>query len=365
MRLLQALFAATFLFLPALAATPSWIAINTSGDGFLLSDSGKPFVPWGFNYFRDERVRLLEDFWNDEGSQGWAKVERDFRTMKRLGANVIRLHLQFAKFLDAPGKPNQVNLARLGKLIDLAKELGLYLDITGLGTYRASDVPSWYRLAKEQEHWAAQAEFWEVISRLCADRPTVFAYNILNEPLVSSAKRKPGEWLHPNMMDGYHYVEYINLEPARRKPPEIARAWLRQMTQAIRKHDRRHLITVGLIWVENSRPEIWAGFPPDQIVSEIDFLAVHVYPDKGKVSVAIDSLRRYRTVKPVIIEETFPMKCTPAEYSDFIQASRGIASGWLAHYWSLSPEDLKGKTDIVSGLLLDSFRLFETLNPNR
>ncbi len=356
--------AAAFLCLPAFAAAPSWIAVNKAGDGFTLSDSGKPFVPWGLNYFRDEKVRLLEDYWNDDGPQGWAKVERDVRSMKRLGANVVRLHLQFAKFMDAPGKPNRTNLARLEKLIELTEELGLYLDITGLGTYRASDVPAWYGGAKEKEHWAAQAQFWETIAQLYANRPSVFAYNLINEPLATSSKRKAGEWANPNLMDGYNYVEYINLDPAGRKPPEIARAWLRQMTAAIRKYDQRHLITVGLIWVDNSKPEIWSGFPPDKIAPEVDFLAVHVYPEKGKVNVALDSLRRYRVGKPVVIEETFPMKCSPAEYSDFIQASRGSASGWLAHYWSLTPEELAGTKDIVKSLLLASLNLFQSLNPN-
>ncbi len=82
------------------------------------------------------------------------------------------------------------------------------------------------------------------------------------------------------------------------------------------------------------------------------------------MNVALDSLRRYRVGKPVVIEETFPMNCSPAEYSDFIQASRGIAGGWLAHYWGLTPEDLKGTTDIVNGLLLDSLNVFQRLNPN-
>jgi hypothetical protein len=339
--------------------------VNKAGDGFALSDSGRAFVPWGFNYFRDENFRLLEDYWNDDGAQGWAKVERDFRSMKRLGANVVRLHLQFGRFIDAPGKPNQVNLARLNKVLDLAEELGLYLDITGLGTYRVSEIPSWYQNSNEKERWEAQSQFWEIIARLCANRPGVFTYNLLNEPLASPDARHSGDWIHPYVLDGLHYVEYINLEPAGRKPPEIARAWLRQMTRAIRKHDARHLVTVGLIWIENSRPEVWTGFAPDQIGSEVDFLAVHVYPETGKVNVALDSLRRYRVGKPLVIEETFPMKCTPAEYSNFIQASRGIASGWVAQYWGLTPQDLDGKADGVSRLLLESLKLFQSLNPNR
>jgi sugar phosphate isomerase/epimerase len=103
------------------------------------------------------------------GLKAGEKFERDFREMKRLGANVVRLHLRFAKFIDAPGKPNQQNLTRLSKVIDLAEQLGVYLDITGLGTYLLNDVPARYRHANEREHWSMQAEFWEAVARICAD----------------------------------------------------------------------------------------------------------------------------------------------------------------------------------------------------
>ena len=49
-----------------------------------------------------------------------------------------------------------------------------------------------------------QGDFWEAIAKVCDGRPTVFAYNLMNEPLASP------------------------------------------MTAAIRKHDQRHLITIGL-----------------------------------------------------------------------------------------------------------------------
>src|SRR6516165_7589065 len=113
-----------FLCLPVLA-TPDWITLDKAGIGFLAAGSGAKFTPWGYNYFRDERFRLLEDYWNDDGPQGWAKVERDFQEMKRLGENTVRLHLQFAKFMEAPDRPNQQNLARLTKVLDLAERLGL------------------------------------------------------------------------------------------------------------------------------------------------------------------------------------------------------------------------------------------------
>jgi hypothetical protein len=96
MRLLATLFLACLMGVPlaaAAAAPPSWIAIDASGDGFVQESTGAAFVPWGFNYSRDERFRLIEDYWAEEGPEGWAKVERDFQAMKRLGANVVRINL--------------------------------------------------------------------------------------------------------------------------------------------------------------------------------------------------------------------------------------------------------------------------------
>jgi hypothetical protein len=356
--------ASCLLLAVSIPAAASWIAVDKSGRGFVASPSGDLFIPWGFNYSRDEKFRLIEDYWDTDGPEGWAKVERDFRAMKQLGANVVRLHLQFAKFMDAPGKPNQASLARLGKVAALAEELGLYLDITGLGTYRAADVPAWYSNSAEKERWAAQAQFWEAVARVGADSPAIFAYNLMNEPLATASKRPAGEWTHPAEMEGLRYVEYIDLNPAGRKPPDTARAWLHQMTESVRKYDRKHLITVGLIWVDNARPEDASGFLPAKIAPEVDFFAVHVYPERGKVSVALDSLARYQIGKPIVVEETFPLKCSPMELGDFIQRSRAMAGGWLGHYWSQTPEDLKGATDARSRLMLGWLNLFRSLNPN-
>jgi hypothetical protein len=363
---LRAAFLLTFVIsgLATAAAQPSWIAVNKDNTGFVLSATDTPFIPWGFNYHRDERFRLIEDYWNDEGPDGWAKVERDFREMKRLGANVVRVNLQFAQFMTAPRTPNPKSLARLAKLIGLAEDVGVYLIVTGLGTFRAADVPAWYRDLAEGERWDAQAEFWKAVGKVGANRPGVFAYNLMNELLVSTEKRSAGDWTLSTELEGLRYVEYINLDPAGRKAPDIARAWLRHMTQAIRTHDPRHLITVGLLRLPGTNPENLPVTPSD-FAPEVDFLAVHVYPDAGKVDAALDYVARHRKGKPVIVEETFPLQCSPAEYADFLRRSRGVAGGWLAHFWSLTPEDLKEKTDIGSALMLESLHSFQSLDPNR
>ena len=62
-------------------------------------------------------------------------MEAHFGQMKKLGANVVRVHLQLGKFLDGPEKPNDKALDRLGKLLALAERLRLCLDLTGLGCY--------------------------------------------------------------------------------------------------------------------------------------------------------------------------------------------------------------------------------------
>src|SRR6516162_845128 len=83
--------------------------------------------------------------------------------MKRLGVNVVRVHLQLGKFMDGPDKPNGKTLDRLGKLLQLAERLRLYLDLTGLGCYHKKDVPAWYDKLSEKDRWAVQARFWQAV----------------------------------------------------------------------------------------------------------------------------------------------------------------------------------------------------------
>src|SRR4029077_1723991 len=99
---------------------------------------------------------------------------RDFRQMQQLGANVVRVHLQFGKFMTAADKPNAKALDRLGKLLAFAEETGLYLDLTGLGCYHKADVPAWYDKLSEAERWDAQAAFWTAVAGRCKDSPAVF-----------------------------------------------------------------------------------------------------------------------------------------------------------------------------------------------
>jgi Cellulase (glycosyl hydrolase family 5) len=352
----------TLLVLALASAAPAaepkleTVRVSKDGKGFVLDLSGKKFVPWGFNYDHDAKGRLIEDYWHDE----WDAVRGDFAEMRQLGANVVRMHLQFGKFMTAADKPNPKSLDRLGDLLKLAEAEGLYLDLTGLGCYHKADVPAWYDALSEQDRWATQAKFWEAVAGRCKDSPAVFCYDLMNEPVVSGSKRKLGDWL-AGAFAGKHFVQFVNLDRAGRERPAIARDWVKTLVAAVRKHDAKRLITVGLVDWSLDRPGLTSGFVPKVIAPELDFLAVHIYPQAGKVDAALDTLRGFTVGKPVVIEETFPLRCSKDELELFLEKSEGVAAGWIGFYWGTPPADLRKSKSIGDAITLAWLEVFENL----
>jgi hypothetical protein len=217
--------------------------VSVAGDskGFVLAGSGQRFTPWGLNY--GNSGRLIEDFWETD----WATVAGDFRDMKALGANVVRVHLQFGKFMDGPDRPNAKALAQLDRLLDLAETTCLHLDLTGLGCYRKADVPKWYDALSEEDRWAAQARFWGAIAKRCVRSPSIFCYDLMNEPFAGGGDKKPGDWYSGKTIGGLDFVQWIALDVRGRPREEIARAWIKRLSSAIREYDKDHMITVGLL----------------------------------------------------------------------------------------------------------------------
>jgi glycerophosphoryl diester phosphodiesterase len=224
--------------------------------------------------------------------------------------------------------------------VALAEEAGLYLDITGLGCYHKQDVPPWYDRLEEQDRWVAQAAFWEAVAKTCADSSAIFCYDLMNEPVVPGGAKKRDDWLGPPFGDK-HFVQFITLETKGRPRHEIARQWIDRLVAAIRKHDRRHLITVGLVPWSLDRPGLSSGFIPEKVTDSLDFIAIHLYPEKGKLAEAMETLRGFAVGKPVIIEETFLLKCSQDEMEQFIDQSQSVASGWIGFYWGKTPKEYR------------------------
>jgi hypothetical protein len=320
------------------------VRVNADGTGFVLAESGRPFLIWGVNYDRDYRLRLLEEYWFEE----WDTVVRHFERIRDLGANAVRIHLQLGAFMTGPTTPNEASLERLGMLGDLAEELQLYLNITGLGCYHKADVPAWYDTLDESGRWEVQARFWKAVARVCAGRPAVFCYDLMNEPVITEGE----EWLPGDGLTGKHYVQRITRKFAGRDREEIADAWAGRLVEAIRREDPDTLITVGvipwaLVW-PNARPLFYS----ERVKRHFDFVSVHFYPRAGQIDRALEALRVYQVGLPIVIEEMGPLHCSLPEFTRFVEESREMASGWFMFFWGKTIEQYRKEPDDLHSALM-------------
>jgi hypothetical protein len=309
------------------------VRLSEDGTEFVMAKSGTTFIPWGFN-FVGEFGRIVEEYWEDD----WPGVEEDFKRMRALGANVVRLHLQVGTYMKTAREVDPAALDRLRRTLDLGQQCGLYLDLTGLGCYHLDAVPPWFDELSEAERWDVQARFWEAIAETCAAHPAVFCYDLMNEPVVGKAKDGQHPWLLGEL-EGFYFVQRISIDPKRRDSRTIVEAWVDKMVQAIRKHDRDGLITVGVIpWAQvwpNAKPLFYSP----EVSRHLDFVSVHFYPKKGEVEKTLAALAVYDIGKPLVVEETFPLNCPLKEFDEFIQGARFRVDGWISHYFGNSIEE--------------------------
>ena len=321
--------------------------------------TGERVVMWGFNYDREDAGRLIEDYWAEE----WETVAEDFAEMKALGANVVRVHLQLAKFMTAPDRPDAANLRRLGDLVRLAERVGLYLDVTGLGCYHKQDVPAWYDALGEAERWAVQARFWTEVARVCKQSPAVFCYDLMNEPLLAGGQQ-PAAWLPGEPLGGKHFVQRITIDARGRTEKQIAKAWVETLASAIRSVDDRHMITVGVIpWAQ-----VFKGAKPlfysPEVGGPLDFVSVHFYPKAVEVEESLAVLKVYDVGKPLVVEEIFPLHAGVEKTAQFIQRSSDVVDGYLSFYWGKSIEENRRKGDVAGALTAEWLERFSVISPH-
>ncbi|WP_206107813.1 cellulase family glycosylhydrolase [Paludisphaera rhizosphaerae] len=334
------------------------IRVSQDRTHFVLEGNERRFVLWGVNYDHDDAGRLLEDYWGDE----WGKVVEDFREIKDLGANVVRIHLQTGRFLKAADRPDEDSLKRLGDLVKLAEETGLYLDLTGLGCYHKQDVPAWYDALDESARWDAQAVFWKAVAGVCKDSPAVFCYDLMNEPVLTGGKN-PDQWLAGDPLGDKYFVQRITRDMKGRKDKEIARAWIERLTSAIRTVDGRTLLTVGVIpWAQIFKGAKPLFHDPD-VGRTLDFVAVHFYPKAGKLDETLEALRVYEVGKPLVIEEIFPLGASLEETVTFIERSKEHVDGWISFYWGKTDEECEKAGDMAHAVTAAWLKRFRAIVP--
>lgn len=331
------------------------IQVSADGNHFVTADTKQRFTVWGVNYDHDSSGRLLDEYWIED----WKTVVEDFHEIKALGANCVRIHLQLGKFMQAPDKVASESIAQLKRLVALAEETRLYLDVTGLACYHKSNIPDWYDQLDEQERWNAQARFWKAVATACAESPAIFCYDLMNEPILPG-KQPTTEWLGGEL-GGKFFVQRLALDLNGRSREEVAEKWVNRMVDAIRETDDRHMITVGVIpWVfafGGGNPLFYSP----TVGERLDFVSVHFYPEKGEVDKAIKALQAYEVGKPLVIEEMFPLKCSAEELTEFIDRSATHTDGWISFYWGKTAEQLRSKEkpsigDAVTAAWLEKYQ---------
>lgn len=329
----------------SLAAPLERIRVSDDGTHFVGAESGSRIVIWGVNYDHDTEGKLLEDYWHDQ----WDTVAADFREIKALGCNAVRIHLQLNRFMQSAAEANPKNLQQLARLVKLAEETELYLDLTGLGCYHKQDTPEWYDALDEAARWDVQARFWREIAAVCKHSPAIYCYDLMNEPILPG-KEPTTEWLGGEL-GGKYFVQRISLELKDRTREQVAAAWVKKLCEAIREVDDQHLITVGVIpWAQ-----VFKGAKPlfysPEVGEPLDFVSVHFYPKKDEQEATLAALKVYEIGKPLVIEEIFPLQAGQEQTEEFIASSREFVDGYISFYWGSTIEESKAQGDFQGAII--------------
>jgi hypothetical protein len=117
-------------------------------------------------------------------------TEADFARIRDLGMNCVRLPIHYSMLLDleADGFASPEGFARLDRVLDMARDNGLYvfLDLHGVPGGQSVEQPS--GRVNSNQLWGSELNqdltvlIWELIAKRYKDDPVIAAYDIINEP---------------------------------------------------------------------------------------------------------------------------------------------------------------------------------------
>jgi len=315
--------------------------------------NGDVFFPWGYNYTNPQIIGLIEDTWDQEST--WDIIAEDFAEMRSYSANIVRIHLQYNKFMIDADTPDLVALQRLERLVQIAEDNRLYLDITGLAAYRKSDSPEWYDSLSDTERWATHAVFWKSVAATVGTSNAVFAFNLMNEPVVAVGcdGTTACDWLPGDGFGGFHFVQNIARSPSIAVETGI-KDWIGQLTTAIRQEDQTTMITVGFLSLGSVT----------RFEDDLDYLSMHIYPKSGEISEAVAKIESNQSNKPLIIEETSSLRCSIEELDVFLNQIDGKYNGLMGHYFGKTLAEMESSGTLVDAIHKDFVEFFISKNPN-
>ena len=318
-----------------LAATPASGAesklAHVSARGDDLVAGGLPFRAVGFNYtYGSSHPNVM--YFQRPTQRRFLRIRRDFRKALSVGANTMRIYLELPVFMLSPTRPRRAAFQALRRVIEEAERQGLYLDITGNLVWHAGRPSAWYDGLSEEERWFVQARFWRQVARVAAPSPAVLVYELTSEPVTCD----PPEWY-----SGFYGDHFFAQCMVRRDFPSEtfprARRWTSILNGAIRREDKRHLISIGMLPLPDD------PFGYENLSDKLDVLVVHEYPQPGRAAASVDVLRRVaRQGRPVLLGETFSFD--PETYERFLRGADSVLDGSLSFFDGRLPEEVHETT---------------------
>lgn len=320
-------------------------------DNSFIDENGDTFFPWGFNYCNPAMVDLVEDFWMMEDA--WDIIGNDFQEMHDYGANTVRIHLQYVKFMKDKDTPDTIAFERLKRYVQLSEENDIYLIVTGLGSYRLSDTLSWYDSLNDSLRWATQKLFWKTVAATIKDNSCVFAYDLINEPVVAvGCDSTHTTWYPGGTYGGYQFVQNVSINPENNYW-ETMGVWADEMTGAIRSEDETTMITTGLL--------------PLGLISVLsphfDIISTHIYPNANDIFNSVNYVINNQSDKPFLIEEFYNLSCSTDDLVFFLDQIDGYYNGLIGHYMGKTIEEYD-TTKLVDYIHKEFLEFFMENNPN-
>ncbi len=384
---MRALLLLVLLAAPTLAVAGDLPRIKVAADHKgLVTEAGAPFIPVGVNYFRPH-TGWAPQVWKQFDADATA---RDFKKLKELGFNCVRVFLSYGSFCTESGLVKPAGLEKFDRFLAAAEQAGIYVHPTGLDHWEGS--PQWPAGVEEEANLVALERFWKIFAGTYRGRPVILGYDLKNEPEVG--------WDNATLRAGWNaWLQKQDDDPARWKQKwgctnelkrgeiptpaqepglgqtairayqdyreHLADEWTRRQSAAIKAADPKALVTVGLIqWsvpaLLPAGPRHYSGFHPQRQAAWLDFLEIHFYPLERGVFGYRDGTEELANLayleavlrevakpgKPVVFAEfgwygggkpTFGGGNLPAATQEqharycrrVVQASAGFVCGWL------------------------------------
>jgi len=374
---------------------------------FFVDENGKVFVPIGLNYYRP-KTGWAPQVWKQFDATA---ICADFKIMKNLGVNCIRVFLSYGSFYNQQGMLNEDGLKKFDQFLNIAEEAGIYVHPTGPDSWEGT--PDWVHDDRyaDDNVLKAMEDFWHLFAAKYKDRNVIIAYDLLNEPSIKWSSDimlpKWRSWVKKQfasvvqmqkefrLSDSVTFENIVAPEFAKSSKEyvlsyqhfrqSIAEGWIKRQVEAIKLVAPKTLVTVGLIqwsFPVSQVPDGGSGFRIDQINKYLDFIEFHYYP----VRFAFDnlSLKEHQDKeianfhgilkecvackKPVVLAEfgmfggdTIRLPNMPREYvtqkqqADYckrvIESSMNVATGWLN--WGMYDYSAAGDISQYIGLLTE------------